>query len=214
MSRRVLAIALISVIFVIGITFVGGWLWWRHTKRVVVQEIFTPKEEQVDLNALITRVRSLNRLETASVRVVHVSTITQSYQYFPNAIAGDQLTFFATGDVIAGIDLSQLRQQDVSREVDGTVIVHLPPPMILVTRIDNRESRVLSRKTGLLRRADLHLEARARQYAEQGIRSEALQKGILTMASQNAEVKVAELLHTFGFHRVRCEAAPASSSRG
>ncbi len=213
MTRRWIAAALIAAIFVIGVTFFAAWMLWRQTRSTSV-EVFTPHEEQIDIGALITRTRALNRLETASIRVVHVSTITQSYQLFPNALAGDELTFFAAGDVIAGIDLSQLREQDVRRDTDGTVVVRLPPSQILVTRIDNRESRVLNRRTGLLRRADMHLESRARQYAEQGIRKEALNKGILTLASQNAEVKVAELLHTFGFHRVRCEAVPASPSRG
>lgn len=212
MSRRTLLAVLLTAIFVIGITFVGGWYLFRQTRQAAI-EVFTPREEQVDLTALVTRVRALNRLETAAMRVVHVGTITQSYQLVPNAIAGDELTFLAAGDVYAGIDLSQLTDKDVRREPNGTIVVKLPPSQILVTRIDNRESRVINRKTGLFRRADVHLEARARQFAEQGIRNEALKKGILTLASQNAEVKVAELLHTFGFHRVRCE-APASPSRG
>src|SRR5439155_8847743 len=153
-------------------------------------------------------------LETYSMRVVHISTITQWYELVPNAIAGDELTFFAAGDVIAGIDLSQLKEDDVRREPDGTIVVRLPASQILVTRIDNRESRVLNRKTGLFRRSDMNLESRARQYAEQGIRSEALNKGILGLASQNAELKVAELLHMFGFQRVRCEATKAMPSQG
>ncbi len=213
MSRRALITALIALILVIGITFVVAWIVWRQTRRAAVQ-VFIPHEEQVDLTALVTRVRALNRLETASVRVIHVSTIKQSYQLFPNVLAGDELTFFATGDVIAGVDLSQLTRRNVRREADGTIVVRLPPSQILVTRLDNRESRVISRKTGLFRRADVHLEARARQYAEQGIRNEALQKGILPLASQNAEIKVAELLHTFGFQRVRCETAGVSPWRG
>jgi len=213
MSRKTVLLALIAVVFVIGVTFLALWLGWRQTTRAAV-EVLTPHEEQIDLGAVVARVRALNRLETASMRVVHVSTITQSYQLVPNALAGDELTFFAAGDVIAGIDLSQLKQEDVRRDTDGTVIVRLPPPQILVTRIDNRESRVLNRKTGLFRRADMNLESRARQYAEQGIRTEALNKGILPLASQNAEVKVAELLHTFGFQRVRCDTSGSSPSRG
>src|SRR5438128_5711924 len=213
MSRRGVAAALIAAVCVIGVTFGVAWVAWRQTQRRV-EQVFTPHEEQIDLGAVVTRVRALNRLETASMRVVHVSTITQSYELVPNALAGDELTFFAAGDVIAGIDLSQLKREDVRRESDGTIVVRLPAPQILVTRIDNRDSRVLNRKTGFFRRADLNLESRARQYAEQGIRSEALNKGILPLASQNAEVKVAELLHTFGFQRVRCEAAGSSPSRG
>ncbi len=213
MSRRGVAAALIAVIFVIGVTFFAGWIAWRHTQRKV-EQAFTPHEEQIDLSAVVTRVRALNRLETASMHVVHVSTITQSYQLVPNAIAGDELTFFAAGDVIAGIDLSQLKQEDVRRDADGTIVVRLPPSQVLVTRIDNRESRVINRKTGMFRRADMNLESRARQYAEQGIRNEAVNKGILPLASQNAEIKVAGLLHTFGFQRVRCEVATASPSPG
>jgi len=213
MSRRGVAAALIAAVCVIGVTFGVAWIAWRQTQRRV-EQAFTPHEEQIDLGAVVTRVRALNRLETASMRVVHVSTITQSYELVPNALAGDELTFFAAGDVIAGIDLSQLKQEDVRRDADGTIVVRLPPPQVLVTRIDNRASRVLNRKTGFFRRADMNLESRARQYAEQGIRNEALNKGILTTASQNAEVKVAELLHTFGFQRVRCESATPSPSRG
>ena len=213
MARRGIVIALVAVVFVIGVTFFAGWMAVRETRRTA-EAVFTPHEQQFDLSAVVTRVRALNRLETASMRVVHVSTITQSYELVPNAFAGDELTFFAAGDVIAGIDLSQLKAEDVRRDVDGTIVVRLPPPQILVSRIDNRESRVLNRKTGLFRRADMNLESRARQYAEQGIRNEAVNKGILSLASQNAEVKVAELLHTFGFQRVRCEAATASPSRG
>ncbi len=213
MSRRGIAVAAITVALVIGITFVGAWYVLRQTRQVAT-EVFKPHEEQIDLTALVTRVRALNRLETASMRVVHVSTITQSYEFVPNAMAGDELTFLAAGDVIAGIDLSQLKQEDIRRELDGTVVVRLPPSQVLVTRIDNRESRVINRKTGVFRRADMNLESRARQYAEQGIRNEAVKKGILPLASQNAEVKVAELLHMFGVQRVRCEAAQALPSRG
>src|SRR2546425_9735046 len=213
MSRRGVAAALIAAVCVIGVTFGVAWVAWRQTQRRV-EQVFTPHEEQIDLGTLVTRVRALNRLETATMRVVHVSTITQSYELVPNSLAGDQLTFFAAGDVIAGIDLSQLKREDVRRDADGTIIVRLPPSQVLVTRVDNRESRVINRKTGFFRRADMNLESRARQYADQGIRSEALNKGILPLASQNAEVKVAELLHTFGFQRVRCEAAGSSPSRG
>jgi hypothetical protein len=213
MARRGVAVALIAALFVIGVTICAGWLAWRHAQRRV-EQAFVPHEEQVDLTAVVTRVRALNRLETASMRVVHVSTIKQTYDLIPNAFAGDELTLFAAGDVIAGIDLSQLKQEDVRRDPDGVLTIRLPPAQVLVTRLDNRQTRVLNRNTGWFRRADAGLESRARQYAEQGIRNEAVSKGILQMASQNAEQRVADLLRTFGLQRVRFEAAPASRSQG
>ena len=118
------------------------------------------------------------------MRVVSVSTIKQSYDLIPNALAGDELTLYSAGDVIAGVDLSLLKTEDVHREPDGTIVVRLPPPQLLVSRIDNRATHVIDRRTGVFRRADVGMEGRARQYAEQNIRNEALHKGILPLAQQ------------------------------
>ena len=205
MRKRTVLLVALAVVF---LAVAGGYVAWRLTKRsvtVAVQELVKPEEKQIDLGALVTSVRELSRLETASMRVMHVSTITQTYKMIPDAISGDELTFLATGDVVAGIDLSYLQQKDVWRESDGTLVMRLPSPQVLMTRVDNRESRVINRKTGLLRRADVDLESRARQHAEQQIRNEAVKKGILLMASQNAEKKLAEFLHTVGFQKVRFE---------
>ena len=176
---------------------------WRIARKTVEREILTPREQTVDLTSLVTQVRELNRLETASMRVIHVGTITQTYKVIPDALAGDELTFLATGDVIAGVDLSRLQPDDVWRSPDGAINLRLPPPQILVVRVDNKESRVLTRKTGMLRRSDVDLETRARQHAEENIRAEAIKKGILPMAATNGEKKMAELLRTLGFQRVR-----------
>ena len=206
MTRRSLWVAVqVAALLVMGAV---AWLIWRDAHRRVVA-LTTPQEQTVPLAVLVTRVRDLSRLETAAMHVVHVSTVTQSYQLMPNAIAGDELTFFAAGDVIAGVDLSELREGDARRDADGAIVLRLPPPQVLVTRLDNRESRVISRKTGLLRRADINLETRARQYAEGSIRSEAVRRGILSLASQNAQTKLAAFLHTLGFAKVRFDTTPA-----
>jgi hypothetical protein len=167
------------------------------------------EEEQLDLSAVVTEVRALARLETARMRVVHMSTIRQSYKLIPDAIAGDQLTLIAEGEVIAGIDLAEITADDVWRE-DDALVIRLPPPRILVSRIDNRKTRVLNRDTGVLRRGDIHLESRAREAAERGIRNEALRGGVLEVAGKNAEERLAKFLHTLGAETVRF----ADSSRG
>jgi len=72
-----------------------------------------------------------------------------------------------------------------------------------VARVDNQKSRVLTRDTGMLRRRDVDLETRARQHAEENIRREAVSKGILTVATQTGEKKLAGFLNTLGFEKVR-----------
>lgn len=174
----------------------------RGLPRQLAEQIAEPKIKEIDLGAVVTRIRGLNRLETATMHVVHLSTISQSYDFVPNSFAGDSLTFMATGDVIAGVDLSLLKQDDIRRQPDGTVVVRLPPAQVLVTRIDNRESKVVDRKTGFFRRADAGLESRARLYAESGVRNEAIRQKILDLADRNAQARLAELLHSAGIDKV------------
>jgi hypothetical protein len=203
MQRRTILLSLGVVAVVLAMLAATGVMVWRLARRTVEREILAPQEKVVDISTLVTQVRDLNRLETATMRVIHVGTVTQSYKVIPNALAGDEITFLATGDVIAGLDLSKLRAEDVWRSPDGAINLRLPQPEILVSRVDNEHSRVINRKTGVLRRSDVDLETRARQHAEANIRAEALKKGILPLASQNGEKKLAELLRTLGFERVR-----------
>jgi len=202
-TQRKILIALGGLVIAAVIAFTTAMIVWRMTKRVVVEQILTPQEKTIDLTTLVTQVRELHRLETAAMHVMHIGTVSQSYKLVPNALAGDEITFLAEGDVIAGIDLARLQQSDVWHSPDGTLNLRLPPPMILVTRVDNQKSRVLNRKTGMLRRADVDLETRARQNAEQNIRAEALRRGILPTAQASGEKKMAELLHTLGFEKIR-----------
>ena len=210
MQRRTVLIALGALLIAAVVAFTTAFFVWRMAKRAVVTEIFTPQEKVIDITAVVTHVRELNRLETASMHVVHVSTTKQSYKLVPNALAGDELTFMAEGDVIAGLDLALLKQEDVWRSPDGTINIRLPPAQVLVTRVDNAKSRVLNRKTGVLRRQDVDLETRARQHAESNIRSEALKRGVLKMAAENGEKKLAAFLHTVGVQKVRFVSAPAA----
>jgi len=202
MTRRQIYVLLAALVLMLLGVFVAARVIMHRVAQIAISTV-TRKEEMADIGTLVTRVRELNRLETATMRVVSVSTIRQSYDLIPNALAGDELTLYAAGDVIAGVDLALLQPKDIHREPDGTIVVHLPPPQILVSRIDNRASHVIDRRTGVFRRADIGMEGRARQFAEQNIRNEAMHKGILPMAQQNAEARIAELLHTLGAVKVR-----------
>jgi Protein of unknown function (DUF4230) len=206
---RFLTLAVVVLLLLVAL---GAWLMWRTLHRVEQAATFTRQEEQADLGSVVTRVRSLARLETAAMHVVNVSTIKQGYNLLPDKLAGDEITLFAAGDVIAGIDLSTIQQRDVWREPDGTLVMRLPASQLLVSRLDNRETRVLNRRTGIFRSADQGLEGRARQYAEQQIRNEAVRKNILDMAQEGAEAKLAPLLHTLGFTRVRFERNAAGAT--
>src|SRR5687768_10157854 len=126
MQKRTVLLILGAGFLAILVLLASGVIVWRIAKRTVAQQVFTPKEKAIDLGALVTQVRELNRLETAAMQVMHVGQVTQSYKMVPNSLAGDEITFLAQGDVIAGIDLARLEPQDVWRTPDGTINMRLP----------------------------------------------------------------------------------------
>src|SRR4026208_826579 len=140
MQKRPVLIALGVVLLMMAFVDATGVIVWRIAEEKIPPEVFTPREKTIDLSTLVTQVRELNRLETASMHVVHFGRVTQTYKLVPDALGGDEITFLATGDVIAGIDLAQLQKNDVWRSPDGTINLRLPPAQVLVTRVDNAQS--------------------------------------------------------------------------
>jgi hypothetical protein len=193
----------ITTVVILGVVVIAAFVYLERRAKRLEEEATTPQEEIVDVGAIVTRVRSLNRLETAEMRITHVANVKQTYKWVPDALGGDSLTLLAAGDVIAGFDFSQLTENDVTRDASGGVVLHLPAPEILVTRLDNNATRVINRNTGMLRREDPDMESRARAHVETMIRDEALKAGVLKQAEDNGEKVLAELLHTLGFQRVR-----------
>lgn len=196
----------VAVILVLAALVPAGMAWfaWRAVRKPadVVKQAVKREEVMLDHGAIVTRIQDLARLETASMRVMHVSTVRQSHGIVPQALAGDEITFVAVGDVIAGVDLQRLRPDDVI--VEGrSVTVRLPPSEILVTRLDNEQSHIANRSTGVLRRSDPGLESRLRASSEKGIRKTSLDRGILELADRNAEQRVVGLLQALRFESVR-----------
>jgi hypothetical protein len=149
---------------------------------------------------IIREVQSLARLETIQYSVEKVIT-AEVNQGVLGPLFGDRLLFVAHGYVIAGVDLSRLDSDQLQLE-DGVLFVTLPEAEVFVATLDNDNSYVYDRETGILRKSEQDLETTARQVAEQEIESAALEDGILDQAQQNAEVYLDRLLNTLGYDQV------------
>ena len=160
-----------------------------------------PLRFDVSSPSVVEMIQKLNRLETVEYSLDKIVEGERQSAYLPDFLAGDKLLLVAHAEVIAGIDLAQIKAGDV--QVNGdTVHVHLPPAQIFTTRIDNSRTRVYSRTTGLLVASDPNLESDVRQTAEQQIAQAASDDGILDKARQNARTSVTALLYQLGFRTV------------
>lgn len=149
---------------------------------------------------IIQEVRSLARLETIQYSVEKVITAETGQGPF-GFLFGDRLLFVAHGMVIAGVDLEELRPEDL-RLVDGVIYINMPEPEIFVATLDNEKSYVYDRNTGVLTHGDINLETTARQAAEQEIAKAAREDGILELAGQNAENYLESLFLSLGYNDV------------
>jgi hypothetical protein len=121
--------------------------------------------------------------------------------FLPNFLAGDRLLMLVHGEVVAGIDFSNLKPGDV--RVEGKQVhLHIPAPQIFSTRLDSAKTRVYSRQTGLLVPTDPDLETQVRQEAERQLQEAAMADGILRTAKQNASSTLTSLLQGLGFERI------------
>jgi hypothetical protein len=209
MTRNIALGLVVGILLIAGLT---GWALVNTVRGIAagpatmtgglatqVQQFMHPTPTvYADPVTVIREVRSLSRLETAQYTVEKVIT-AETGQGALAALFGDRLIFVAHGQVIAGVDLSKLRGNDVVVSPGGQVTMIVPAAEIFVTSLDNNKSYVYDRQTGLLTKGDQNLETQARQVAQQQIEQGALEDGILKMAQDNASSYLERLLRSLGF---------------
>jgi len=155
----------------------------------------------IDQPTVVRRIQQLQRLETVSFTMDKIISGEHDSPYLPKFLVSDRLLLVVHGEVIGGMDLSKLQPDDVI--VQGqSISLRLPQAQILVTRLDNAQTRVYSRDTGLFSSPDPNLESEVRQEAERQLQEAAMQGDILKTADGNARSTISSLLEGLGFKKV------------
>ena len=209
-SRPTVVIALSIVVgLLLGVLFVGslGWLMLsRSSGRALLSHLLsavTGRTVSIDVSqpTVVDRIQRLQRLETVVYTMDKLVTGAKENPLLPDFLTGDRLLMMVHGEVVAGIDFSNLKLDDV--RVDGKQIhLHLPAAQVFSTRLDSAKTRVYSRQTGLLVPTDPNLETQVRQEAERQMQEAALADGILRTAQQNAAATIRSLLQGLGFEKI------------
>ncbi|UJR86270.1 DUF4230 domain-containing protein [Sandaracinus amylolyticus] len=160
---------------------------------------------------VVVAVRDLARLESASFHMERVIELTSTQRrVFGLLEAEDSILLVAAADVIAGVDLSELREGDVVVDPETRrVRVTLPPARVLSARLDSERTFVHSRRTDVLAMRREQLESEARREAERTLQASAIEAGILERASTNAERTVEALVRSLGYQDVVVDVRPS-----
>ena len=207
-SRSTIALALMAGLL-LGVICIGslGWLMLsRNSGRTLLGRVWsavTGRTLTIDVSqpTVVDRIQRLQRLETVIYTMDKIVSGAKENPVLPNFLAGDRLLMLVHGEVVAGIDFSNLKAGDV--RVDGKQVhLRVPAPQIFSTRIDSAKTRVYSRQTGLLVPTDPDLETQVRQEAERQLQEAAMADGILRTAQQNAASTLTSLLQGLGFEKI------------
>lgn len=190
----------------VAVGFVGAMLLSQTSGRAWLSHMLsaiTGRTVSIDVSqpTVVDRIQRLQRLETVVYTMDKLVTGAKENPILPDFLTGDRLLMLVHGEVVAGIDFSNLKADAIHLE-GKSVHVHLPAAQVFSTRLDSAKTRVYSRQTGLLVPTDPNLETQVRQEAERQLLEAALADGILRTAQQNAASTITSLLQGLGFDKI------------
>jgi hypothetical protein len=146
-------------------------------------------------NATVLRqVQTLSQLVTVKY-VMEKVVIFEDVKWYPGG--DNRVLLVAHGIVKAGVDFDKLKLEDV-RLNGKKVSIKLPSAQITDCYLDDQQTQVVERTTGLLRSFDKDLEQTARKIAVEDIRRAARTAGILKDADERARAQLEKLFQQLG----------------
>lgn len=179
-------------VFVLLIFAGGGWLGFTATHWLK----FGGGLREENTATVVEQIQTLSDLVTVKYVLEKVVILEDAKWYGENRVM-----LLAHGIVKAGIDLKQIRPENVTIS-DKKISIKLPPPQVTDAYLDDTQSKVIDNTTGLLREFDKNLEQTARANAVDDIRRAARTDGILDDADSRAKLELELILKEAGFEQV------------
>jgi hypothetical protein len=149
-----------------------------------------------DTANVVQQVQTLSQLVTVKYVMEKVVVLED-----PSYLGTSRVIMVAHGVLKAGVDFAPLKPADV--QISGNKIsLVLPPARLTDAYLDEKQTQVIERTTGLLRSFDKNLEQSARQQALDDLQRAARRNGILADADERARTQLANLFHQLGFEKV------------
>lgn len=170
-----------------------------------------PAKPEVDVRSLVvSQVRGASELTTAIFTMEAVVPTRQDRRVGGYTLGTTTLLYIAYGEVRAGVDLKDLKPEDVTI-VNDTIQLQLPPPRILDSKIDVNRSSVYDYDRGFLGLGPdtaPQLQTLAQQETLKKISAAACRENLLAQANDRAQLVVEKLLNTAGYKQVDVKTQP------
>ena len=143
---------------------------------------------------VLRQVQTLSQLVTVKY-IMEKVVVYEDVKWFPGG--DNRVLMIAHGVVKAGVDLERLKPEDIE-VLEKKVKIKLPAAQIMDCYLDDKQTQVIERSTGLLRTFDKDLEQTARKIAVDDVRRGARAAGIVKDADERAQAQVGKLFQQMG----------------
>jgi hypothetical protein len=154
---------------------------------------------------VVLGVQSMSQLATAKYTIQTIVEVEDRGFFGP--LTKDRILLRANADVLAGIDLSAIKADQVQTNGDSLTMT-LPPPILVSKDITYQ---VYDRQRGWFAATNKDLQSAAETQARADIMATACEKGILREAQTNGENALRAFLLSLGFKQVSFTATPPSA---
>lgn len=193
LRRPILILVAVIAVFLVGL--LAGFVFLAPAHR--------PPAKILNTATILQQVQGLSQLVTVRYILEKAVILEDPKTVFGLEVPGRQsrVILLAHGVVKSGIDFTQMREGDI--QVSGQkVVLRLPPAILTDAYLDDKQTRVLERSTGILRSFDKELEQSARQQARGEIMAAARDLGITTEATERARLELSNFLRGLGFTEI------------
>jgi hypothetical protein len=196
MFKRIKFFTLSAIIIALGVAA----LYYRHMANRQGGAI----RLVVDGPAIVEQIQKLNELVTVRYNIQKVVALREEKVPF----GAESVMLLVQANVLGGVNLSDLKSDDVRIAKDQSVMIKLPQPRIMHVFLNDRETKVWDRNITWWTpwvAYNPQLEQRARLAALESIQVAAKDMGILSNAQANAEASISELMRVLGFTEIKFE---------
>jgi hypothetical protein len=190
------SVVLIVVVIIAALVFgfannlLGGLDWMNRlfgsAQITLPANIYIPDVE---------RVQALTQLTTTSYNYADVQGGQRDMPAWLAALYGDSVVMVTVGIIEAGIDVSQITEEDIMfDETSNSLVLNLPAPTLQSCYLDENQSYIVQRDTAAFGVPLANLEDIVRQRALLDYRDRAIEEGILDTARTEAEATMREFL--------------------
>jgi uncharacterized protein DUF4230 len=190
MGLRALTRLLVVLLIAVGGGAVGWYLSSGGSGSAGIKQT-------TDLPVVVQQIRALSELVSVKYTVQKVVGLEEKKSPF----GAERLLLIVQAEVLGGVELSELREDDVARTSDGGVRIAMPTARVLHVVLNEKETKVWDREVTWWTPwvpANPDLERQARLEALESIKETAFEMGIHEDARRNAEEAIRRLLEAAG----------------